>query len=69
MAEECCEGRIAAVTEGGYDLQALAASLDAAIEALGSPVGARWPTSGIASSRGRAGADAARAALRAFWRL
>ncbi len=70
VAEECCRGRVVAVTEGGYDLQALAASLDAAIEALGSPVGdPRWPTSGIASSRGRAGADAARAALRAFWRL
>ena len=33
MAEECCRGRLVSVTEGGYDLQALAASLDAIIEA------------------------------------
>ena len=26
-ADECCEGRCVAVTEGGYDLRALAASL------------------------------------------
>src|SRR5689334_19123110 len=31
VAEECCDGRIVLVTEGGYDLQALAASLDAVV--------------------------------------
>ena len=31
--KKCCRGRIVSVTEGGYDLQALAASLDAVIEA------------------------------------
>ena len=35
VAEECCRGRIVSVTEGGYDLQALAASLDAVIDANG----------------------------------
>jgi acetoin utilization deacetylase AcuC-like enzyme len=70
VAEECCRGRIVAVTEGGYDLQALAASLDAALTALdGPPPAPHWPSSGIASSRGRVGADAAVRALRPFWQL
>ena len=33
LADECCRGRLVSVTEGGYDLQALAASLDAIIDA------------------------------------
>jgi len=70
VAEECCRGRIVAVTEGGYDLQALAASLDAAIGALDGPAAdPLWPSSGIASSRGRESAQAAKQALTAFWRL
>src|SRR5262245_13863437 len=31
VADECCEGRVVAVTEGGYDLAALAESLRASI--------------------------------------
>jgi len=70
VAEECCRGRVVAVTEGGYDLQALAASLDAAVAALdGSPSAPQWPSSGIASSRGRESADAAVRALRPFWQI
>jgi acetoin utilization deacetylase AcuC-like enzyme len=70
VAEECCRGRVVAVTEGGYDLQALAASLDAAIEALGSPVGdPRWPASGIASARGRETVAMTRRALTAHWQF
>ena len=34
MADECCGGRLVLVTEGGYDLQALAESLEAAVGAL-----------------------------------
>ena len=51
VAEECCRGRIAAVVEGGYDLHALAGSLDAVIETLHGPPSApaAWPASGIAS--------------------
>ena len=50
VAERHCQGRIAVVTEGGYDLQALAASLDVVTETLnGSPQAARWPRSGVAS--------------------
>ena len=66
LADECCGGRIVAVVEGGYDLQALAGSLDAAIDALnGAP--APWPTSGIVSPRGREAVSAAKAALSGFW--
>jgi acetoin utilization deacetylase AcuC-like enzyme len=70
VAERHCHGRMAVVTEGGYDLQALAASLDAVTETLnGSPQAARWPRSGVASDRGRAAADAATRALAPFWRF
>jgi len=70
VAEECCRGRVVAVTEGGYDLQALAASLDAAVSALdGSPSAPQWPSSGIASARGRESADAAVRALRSHWQV
>jgi acetoin utilization deacetylase AcuC-like enzyme len=70
VAEECCGGRIALVTEGGYDLHALAASLDAVAEVLNSPVSAaEWPASGIDSDRGRSAADAATRALAPFWRF
>jgi acetoin utilization deacetylase AcuC-like enzyme len=72
VAEECCEGRIALVTEGGYDLRALGESLAIVREALARPdeEAARWPSpSSISPSRGRAAVTAARAALGGFWRL
>ena len=70
VAEECCRGRIVAVTEGGYDLQAFAASLDATISALSDAVTPlQWPASGIASDRGRATLNAVRPALVPFWSL
>jgi acetoin utilization deacetylase AcuC-like enzyme len=69
-AAECCDERMMLITEGGYDLRALAASLDAVVTALAGPAGpATWPKSDIASARGRASADAAKRALKAFWRL
>ena len=68
-AEECCDGRIALVTEGGYDLRALAASLNAAVSALAGACEARWPASGIESDRGRRAVAAARAALQQHWQL
>ena len=72
VAEECCRGRMVAAVEGGYDLHALAASLDTVVEALHEPAGAQpvgWPASGIAPTRGRASVEQARAALTPFWRL
>lgn len=61
-------GRIAFVTEGGYDLGALAACLDATFEEiLGQPDGR--PAVDVASwaPRGQRGLDAARRALEPFW--
>ena len=70
VAEECCRGRIVAVTEGGYDLEGLGTSLDGAVDVLHAPPGAvQWPSSGIASSRGRVAVATAREPLAAFWAL
>lgn len=70
-AEADCGGRIALVTEGGYDLPALAASLDAVVQILAGPAApAAWPPpTPMGSSRGRAAADLVRPELRSFWRL
>jgi acetoin utilization deacetylase AcuC-like enzyme len=68
VAEECCRGRIVCVTEGGYDLRALAASLDATIDTLHGPLApARWPASGVASDRGEMAVRQAVPALLPFW--
>lgn len=39
VAERLCEGRLVVVTEGGYDLQALRACLDATVDVLRAPAG------------------------------
>jgi acetoin utilization deacetylase AcuC-like enzyme len=72
VAEACCGGRIAAVTEGGYDLRALAESLQGVVHSLGvqplEPI--PWPAPGeVAPSRGRATVASARRALAPFWAL
>jgi acetoin utilization deacetylase AcuC-like enzyme len=68
VAEECCRGRIVAAVEGGYDLQALGASLDVSIEALsGDAKPPAWPSSGIPSTRGQAVASDLRQILTPFW--
>jgi len=70
VAAECCRERMMLVTEGGYDLRALAASLESVVQTLAGPLGpARWPRSEISSSRGRATANAAKRALKPFWHL
>jgi acetoin utilization deacetylase AcuC-like enzyme len=70
VADECCAGRMALVVEGGYDLEALAASIDAVAETLADPrAPARWPRSGVAATRGRASADATKRALAPYWQL
>ena len=72
VAEECCRGRIVSVIEGGYHLQALAASLDAVIETLSAPasaVPAQWPASGVESARGQASVAAVRPHLASFWTI
>jgi acetoin utilization deacetylase AcuC-like enzyme len=62
-------GRLALVTEGGYDLDALDASLHAVLEACADGTDREAPTVAGDRSRGRRAADAARAALTAHWRF
>ena len=51
VAEECCGGRIVAVTEGGYDLQALGASLDAVVRVLADDSSsAAWPAHDVGAA-------------------
>ena len=70
VAEECCRGRIVLVTEGGYDLQGLGTSLDAVIAVLHAPpAAAKWPTSGVASSRGRHAISTVKESLTPYWSL
>jgi acetoin utilization deacetylase AcuC-like enzyme len=72
VAEECCHGRMVAAVEGGYDLQALAGSLDAVVETLRAPAVSAvvaWPTSSVESDRGASAVRAARAAHAAYWQL
>ncbi len=54
-AERTCGGRLAVVTEGGYDLQALRACLDATVDALRGPVApdAVWRDAAGPDRRGR----------------
>src|SRR5262245_37802878 len=65
VADECCQGRIVAVTEGGYDLRALRDSLLSVVDAPGAEHSdtAKCPTGSIASTRGATAIAAARAAL------
>jgi len=63
VAEDASDGRLVVVTEGGYDLQALAASLEAVVDALepSEAPPAVWPSSTIASTRGTDAVRAVRA--------
>lgn len=70
VAAECCGERMMLITEGGYDLRALASSLDAVVQVLAAPIGpAQWPKTGASSRRGRASAEAAKRALKSHWRV
>jgi acetoin utilization deacetylase AcuC-like enzyme len=71
VADATCSGRIAAITEGGYDMRALTESLRAVIDALAGDVSRvpQWPPGSPPSSRGRAAAAAARAVLAPYWKF
>jgi acetoin utilization deacetylase AcuC-like enzyme len=71
VAEECCAGRMVLITEGGYDLHAFGASLDAVAGSLVTPPApARWPVAGTSpSGRGRASVAAAMQAISPFWTI
>jgi acetoin utilization deacetylase AcuC-like enzyme len=66
-ADRACGGRVAAVTEGGYHLQAFAACLEATIEELDAdPTLVSFRPSG-SSDRAKAALAMVRAAQRAYW--
>jgi acetoin utilization deacetylase AcuC-like enzyme len=68
VADECCDGRLVAVTEGGYDLGALAESLRASIRALeGDTKESAAPTG--ASPRGEATVKAVLPHLSDRWKI
>jgi acetoin utilization deacetylase AcuC-like enzyme len=54
-AHQTCGGRLAVITEGGYDLQALRACLDATVDVLHGPAAADavWRDAGGSDRRGR----------------
>jgi acetoin utilization deacetylase AcuC-like enzyme len=72
IADEYCHGRVAAVTEGGYDLGGLASCLRAVTKVLSgetslADLGA--PLSSADARRGRATVDAVVPGLRRYWQL
>jgi acetoin utilization deacetylase AcuC-like enzyme len=71
LADRCAGGRLVLVTEGGYHLPSLRASLDASLQALASPTSAGdQPAARPAGSRvrGDAAARRTRAAQSRYWR-
>lgn len=70
VADACAGGRIALVTEGGYDLTALAESLRAVIGVLADPAagGPARPPEG-STTRGQAAIDSVAPGLRRRWTL
>ncbi|MCL4846493.1 MAG: histone deacetylase [Acidobacteria bacterium] len=66
VASALAGGRLVLVTEGGYDLHALAASLEASLDALDTPAAAPSPVAGD-TVRARAAVAAARRALAPYW--
>ena len=70
VADECCQGRLVAVTEGGYDLKALAASLRSVIDVLdGSTALDDVPVPSGDTRRAEASLAAVRPHLSKFWTI
>ena len=70
VANDCCDGRVVAVTEGGYDLKALAASLGEAIRVLNGDTSLHHlSTPGGATPRGQASLDAVRPHVSRYWTI
>jgi len=70
VADECCAGRVVAVTEGGYDLKALAASLRTTIAALaGDTTLEELPAPAGPTPRGDACLAAVLPHLRNYWTI
>jgi len=70
LADEVCSGRVVALTEGGYDLQALAASLNIAINVLAGDTSlAKLAEPKGPTPRGEATLAAVRPQLTAYWKI
>lgn len=70
IADECCDGRVVAVTEGGYDLVALAGSLRASVRVLADHASAdEYPEPTGTSPRGVATLQTVRPHLAPDWKL
>ena len=70
VADDCCDGRVVAVTEGGYNLAGLAACLRAVVGVLSGEVSTRdcvAPTGD--ARRGRASIAAVAPHVREFWTI
>jgi acetoin utilization deacetylase AcuC-like enzyme len=67
VADECCKGRLVAITEGGYDLAALAASLRTSLRALMGESAGDVPEGSRA--RGEATIAAVTPHLSKYWKL
>jgi acetoin utilization deacetylase AcuC-like enzyme len=70
IADECCDGRMVAITEGGYDLKGLADSLRATVHALeadASPVARERPAE--PAPRGEATIAAVTPHLAKYWTI
>ena len=68
VADTCCNGRVVAVTEGGYDLAALAGSLRVAIDVLDGSA-ALPPAPAGDTSRADSSLAAARRHLSKYWTI
>ena len=72
LADESCDGRMAVVTEGGYNLGAFAESLRGVMNVLGAgrTPAPEWPApTPVTSIRGRRTADEAKRVLSPYWRF
>jgi acetoin utilization deacetylase AcuC-like enzyme len=70
VADEVCGGRVVAVTEGGYDLQALAASLNMAIAVFAGDASlAKLPEPTGPTPRAEATLKAVRPRLMPYWKI
>lgn len=69
IANDCCQGRVVAVTEGGYDLAGLAESLRATIRALDGDGDSAVPPPTGATPRADATIEAVTPHLSKYWQL
>jgi acetoin utilization deacetylase AcuC-like enzyme len=70
VANRCCEGRVVAVTEGGYDLVGIADGLRGVIQVLADEVQTKdFAPPSERATRGNATADLVTSCLREFWTI